>query len=75
MRTVTGGTARRPLARIRAALHEAWQIARGITGERAYEIYLDHHRRTHPDRPPMGEREFWRWYIDRGDTQPGSRCC
>lgn len=55
-------------------LREAWQIARGIAGERAYEIYLEHHAREHPGTPPMGEREFWRAHIDKGDTDPGSRC-
>ncbi|WP_019607398.1 YbdD/YjiX family protein [Nocardiopsis sp. CNS-639] len=56
-------------------LREAWQIVRGVAGERAYEIYLDHHRRTHPGQEPMGERAFWRQHVDRGDTDPGSRCC
>ncbi|MCP3012287.1 hypothetical protein NGM33_03020 [Nocardiopsis dassonvillei] len=22
----------------------------------------------------MGERAFWRQHVDRGDTDPGSRC-
>ncbi|WP_245646096.1 YbdD/YjiX family protein [Nocardiopsis trehalosi] len=62
-------------ARLAAGLRDAWQVVRGISGERAYEIYLEHHTRVHPGTPPMGEREFWRRHIDRGDTDPGSRCC
>lgn len=63
------------LSRLRRSARSAWQIARGIVGETAYERYLEHHHRHHPDETPLGEREFWRRHIDRGDTEPGSRCC
>ncbi|GAB3490564.1 YbdD/YjiX family protein [Nocardiopsis coralliicola] len=65
------GAARRAAER----LGEFWQIARGVVGARAYEIYLEHHRREHPGVEPMSERAFWRWHIDKGDTNPGARCC
>lgn len=52
-----------------------WQVVRGVAGERAYETYVAHHRAHHPDEPVMSERDFWRWYVDRGDTNPTSRCC
>jgi uncharacterized short protein YbdD (DUF466 family) len=58
--------------RLRCAAREAWQVLRGIAGERAYENYLAHHAAHHPDDPPMGEREFWR---QRGDREPPARCC
>jgi uncharacterized short protein YbdD (DUF466 family) len=63
------------LPRIRAALREAWQVVRGVVGENAYEKYLEHHRLHHPDAQPLSEREFWRQHIDRGDRNPGARCC
>jgi len=62
-------------SRLRSALRSGWQIARGVVGETAYERYLEHHRAHHPDREPLGEREFWRRHVDRGDRDPGSRCC
>ncbi|MFC4563462.1 YbdD/YjiX family protein [Nocardiopsis mangrovi] len=62
-------------SRVAAALRDTWQVVRGISGERAYEIYLDHHHREHPGTPPMSERAFWRHHTDKGDTNPGSRCC
>ncbi|MBE9374612.1 YbdD/YjiX family protein [Saccharopolyspora sp. HNM0983] len=68
-------TARSTTARLRESARAAWQIVRGVMGETAYERYLEHHRAHHPDEPPLGEREFWRRHIDRGDTNPGSRCC
>ncbi|GLU45804.1 YbdD/YjiX family protein [Nocardiopsis ansamitocini] len=70
-----GGRLRQGWATLARGLSSAWQIARGVVGERAYEIYLEHHARTHAGTPPMGEREFWRHHTDRGDTHPGSRCC
>ncbi|MFL1379453.1 MULTISPECIES: YbdD/YjiX family protein [unclassified Nocardiopsis] len=70
---MTTGSALGP--RLLHGLREAWQIARGIAGERAYEIYLEHHNREHPDEEPMSERVFWRHHTDKGDTNPGSRCC
>lgn len=63
------------IARLRESARAAWQIVRGVMGETAYERYLEHHRANHPDEPPLGEREFWRQHVDRGDTDPGSRCC
>jgi uncharacterized short protein YbdD (DUF466 family) len=63
------------LTRLHRSVRSAWQIARGVVGETAYERYLDHHRKHHPDQRPLDEREFWRRHVDRGDTHPGSRCC
>ena len=54
------------------AAREAWQVLRGIVGERAYEDYLAHHAAHRPGEPPLSEREFWR---RRGDREPPARCC
>ncbi|MEE2039091.1 YbdD/YjiX family protein [Nocardiopsis sp. CT-R113] len=62
-------------ANLARGLREAWQIARGVVGARAYEIYLEHHSRVHPGEEPMTERVFWRHHTDKGDTNPGARCC
>jgi uncharacterized short protein YbdD (DUF466 family) len=58
--------------RLRIAARDAWQVLRGVLGERAYEQYVAHHTAHHPDEPPMSEREFWR---RRGDREPPARCC
>lgn len=63
------------LVKLRRSCESAWQIARGVVGETAYEQYLAHHRTAHPDTPPMSKREFWRQHVDRGDRDPGARCC
>lgn len=65
-------TGRMPLAR--AARGIRWWLT-SLMGDRAYETYLEHHRRHHPDDAPLGERAFWRARDDDRDRNPGARCC
>jgi uncharacterized short protein YbdD (DUF466 family) len=44
-------------------------------GENAYEHYLDHRRRTHPDQPVLPRGEFERRRMDELDDHPRARCC
>jgi len=60
---------------LRTRFRNAWRLFREFSGERAYEIYLEHRRRHHPGEPVMSEREFWRRHIDARDTDPRSTCC
>lgn len=46
-----------------------------LMGDRAYDTYLAHHRRTHPGEEVLTEREFWRQKMDDQDRNPGARCC
>lgn len=62
-------------ARLREGLRATWQVVRGIAGETAYERYLEHQRQHHPTQTPLSERAFWRQHVDRGDSNPSSRCC
>ncbi|CAM00836.1 uncharacterized short protein YbdD (DUF466 family) [Saccharopolyspora erythraea NRRL 2338] len=63
------------LTRLHRSFRAAWQVVRGVVGETAYERYVEHQRAHHPGEPVLAEREFWRRHVDRGDTNPGSRCC
>jgi uncharacterized short protein YbdD (DUF466 family) len=58
------------IVRIRKALE-------AVIGAPDYEAYLAHHKRVHPDVPPMSEKEFFRFAIDRRYKKPGGgmRCC
>ena len=56
-------------------MRTAWRLFREFSGERAYEIYVEHHERDHPGEPVMSEREFWRRHIDKRDTEPRASCC
>lgn len=60
------------LAERLAALQQAW---RRIIGAPDYQAYLARHRQIHPDVPPMSEKEFFRFAIDRRYSKAGPRCC
>lgn len=55
---------------VRAALRRVWWYVREVSGESAYDNYLAHRRRTHPDARVLSRREF-----DALRTQPTVRCC
>jgi uncharacterized short protein YbdD (DUF466 family) len=47
-----------------------WYL-RELTGEGAYERYLE----RHPQNAPISRRDFERQRTDRQDSDPGTRCC
>lgn len=52
--------------------------ARLMVGQGNYETYLDHVRKTHPDREPMSAREYFRNRENArfgGGNGSGFRCC
>ena len=48
---------------------------RGVTGADAYERYVDHLRRTHPEAPIPTERQFWHDKYEDMERNPKTRCC
>jgi uncharacterized short protein YbdD (DUF466 family) len=63
------------MARVRrAAAHTLWYL-REVMGENAYERYLEHQRRDHPDDQVLSRREFERRRMDGLEIRPGQRCC
>ena len=63
-----GGAIRRAIAGIR------WYVT-NLMGDTAYATYVTPLAARHPDREPLGEREFWRERYAAEDRNPGSRCC
>jgi uncharacterized short protein YbdD (DUF466 family) len=51
-----------------------WNGLRGISGDDAYERYLDHHRRQHPDTAPLERAVFHVTEAERRWSQV-NRCC
>ncbi|MGH8203686.1 MAG: CstA-like transporter-associated (seleno)protein [Burkholderiales bacterium] len=51
-----------------------WAALRAITGDDAYERYLEHRRLRHAGEAPLDRRAFYRAELERRWTQP-SRCC
>jgi uncharacterized short protein YbdD (DUF466 family) len=51
-----------------------WYL-REITGESAYDRYVEHMRRDHPEQAVMTRREFERRRQDAREENPRARCC
>ncbi len=51
-----------------------WYL-REVAGETAYERYVEHVRRAHPDALVMSRRDFERWRQDERENNPRARCC
>lgn len=64
----------RPMRRLRALARGLHWYLRELTGETAYERYVDHVRRRHPEAPAMSRRDFERRRLAAQD-RPGARCC
>ncbi|HYN18666.1 MAG TPA: YbdD/YjiX family protein [Actinomycetes bacterium] len=57
-----------------AAARVLWYL-REVMGENAYDHYLEHQRRDHPDDCVLSRREFERRRMDGMEIRPGQRCC
>jgi uncharacterized short protein YbdD (DUF466 family) len=63
-----------PVPVVLHALRAGWAGLRRITGDDAYDRYLDRHRRIHPDLPPLDREEFYISELDR-KWSGINRCC
>ncbi|MBL8251321.1 MAG: YbdD/YjiX family protein [Candidatus Competibacter sp.] len=66
------GAGNQTLAKRLSGLRQAF---RRIIGAPDYDAYLARHRQVHPEIPPMSEKEFFRFAIDRRYAKAGPRCC
>jgi uncharacterized short protein YbdD (DUF466 family) len=64
-----------PARRLAAAAGGALWYLREVMGENAYEHYLEHRRRNHPDEPVLPRAEFERRRMDELERNPRVRCC
>ena len=64
-----------PARRLAAAAGGALWYLREVMGENAYEHYLEHRRRNHPDEPVLSRAEFERRRMDELERNPRARCC
>jgi uncharacterized short protein YbdD (DUF466 family) len=65
---------RATLVRLGRRLGVAWRWLRSASGDDAYERYLAHCAREHPDRPPVSRGAFYRESEQR-KWSGVSRCC
>ena len=60
---------------VRDALAGVRWYLREVSGESAYDCYVEHMRREHPDQPVMSRRDFERRRQDAREENPRARCC
>jgi uncharacterized short protein YbdD (DUF466 family) len=57
-----------------AGLKAGWAGLRTMTGDDEYERYLERHRRTHPDVPPLDRKSYFK--VETARKWSGiRRCC
>lgn len=59
---------------VRGARAVHWYVT-SVMGDRDYERFVAHQRRTHPGLAVPSEKEFWRQRWAEQDANPGARCC
>jgi uncharacterized short protein YbdD (DUF466 family) len=50
---------------VRQFLSAGFSLLRGVTGDDAYDKYLAHHQRTHPDVAPLTAAEFFKAQLEQ----------
>ena len=55
-------------------LREAWNFIRSLATDDAYDHYLAHHARHHPNSPPLDRRSFYLREQNR-KWSGVQRCC
>lgn len=55
-------------------LRKVWRTLREVSGDDAYERYLEHHRARHVGEPPLDRRAFFR-DEQRRKWSGVNRCC
>ena len=62
------------MAIVRACQGLRWYV-KEMTGESAYDRYVEHETRAHPDGAVMDRRTFERRRQDLENARPQQRCC
>ena len=63
------------MARLQPAVARVLWYLREVMGENAYEHYLEHQRRNHPNDRVLSSREIERRRMDQLDDHPRARSC
>jgi uncharacterized short protein YbdD (DUF466 family) len=61
--------------RLRALARGVHWYLREVSGESAYDRYVEHMRAEHPDALIMSRRDFERARQDHREANPKARCC
>lgn len=61
-------------ATIAGSVRALWAGLRAVTGDDAYERYIEHHAAQHPGTPPLSRRAFYEAEQNRQWSRI-NRCC
>ena len=67
-------TQRRLAGDFRKGLNKLWSFVREVSGDDAYQRYLERHERTHPDVTPLQRKAFFAAEQQR-KWDGITRCC
>lgn len=70
----TAGLCRRLWQAVRRLLQQGWRLLRELSGDDAYERYLQHLASAHPDEKPLCRRAFFQQQQQQ-KWQGVKRCC
>ncbi|MFN0038968.1 MAG: YbdD/YjiX family protein [Burkholderiales bacterium] len=56
------------------SIKRAWHYLREVTGDDAYERYVAHQKKVHPEETPMSQRDYFKCRQDEKWSKV-SRCC
>ncbi|HEV7715260.1 MAG TPA: YbdD/YjiX family protein [Steroidobacteraceae bacterium] len=59
---------------MRQAIKTVWECVRTVSGDNAYELYLERHAKIHGDVPPLSRRAFYAEYTNQ-KWSGVNRCC
>ncbi len=62
------------MSAVAAACRRFWTGLRAITGDDAWERYVEHVRRRHPGAAPLDRGAFYRTELERRSREC-NRCC
>ena len=62
-------------SRLLAWPRRTWGVVRALSGDDAYERYVEHCREHHPDARPVDRREFYVREQERRYSGGPTRCC
>ncbi len=63
------------MSRLADILRRGWAIVRRLSGDDAYECYLEHLKRHHPEAEPLSRRGFLESELERRWNSGPNRCC
>ncbi len=57
-----------------SGIKRIWKVVRQLSGDDAYERYIEHHKEFHPDEEPLSREDFFKQWQEN-KWKGVKRCC